>query len=121
MVNMGDVRFIAYINETNYGCDYTIACGKAVMELKAEIRDEAIKELKDRVIGVRDGRGYNTEDCFSGEPRIVSATLYEVASTYHVPLDDWYAERDRVESEGLRAREEKERRNQYETLKAEFE
>jgi hypothetical protein len=101
-------RFVAYVNETDNGCDYTIACGKKLIPLYAETTTEAVAELKQYY------RDRAWPDGF------VSLTLYDVRDVYEAPLDEWRGDLVREEQEAVIREEENRARAQYESLKARF-
>jgi hypothetical protein len=43
--------FIAYIKQESEGCDYTIGCGRALWWLEAKTKEEALMELRQKIIG----------------------------------------------------------------------
>lgn len=79
-------RFIAYLEQAGEGCDYTIACGKRLYELSGSTREEAIESLRKMIF--EDGSGYGAESDY----RLKRITLYEVADTDGIPINEWYAE-----------------------------
>jgi hypothetical protein len=113
--------FIAYINQTDNGCDYTIACGKTLIELQAQDRDQAILELKTRVIGTYSPEYDSDEDSLWGPDGIQSATLYEVISSEDMPIGQWQSDANQRRLEARIDREKVKRREQYEQLRKEFE
>ena len=80
-----EVKFIAYVNQTDRGCDYTIACGKILWELGAETKEEALLELKQKITPpLEDDEGiYELE----------FVVLYQISNEISVPIDEWYSER----------------------------
>ena len=71
--------FIAYVNETDNGCDYTIACGKKLFLLDATTRDDALLEVKG-MLG----------DELSVDPAdFLSITLFDVRERVDAPLSAW--------------------------------
>lgn len=114
--------FIAYVEQDKgCGCDYTIACGKVIIGLKSENKEDALKELKEKIVGKYnkkenyfiDGMNY----CEGGLDRV---TLYEVSSSERMPLDKWIQEaKDILESFEEKETEEAERK-EFERLNKKF-
>lgn len=111
--------FVAYVNETDNGCDYTIACGKVLWELKANTREGALEELKERVLGTfypDDGFWENAE--VESDP--VSILLLEISGAESVPVSEWYAQAKQMTAEARQRNKEEAERRQYEELKKKF-
>ena len=106
-------KFIAYVNQTNNGCDYTIACGKTLWKLKAIGYKEALLELRrDIVPPLEDDEGIR---------ELESVTLYEVASEMSVPIEQWYSEREKEEANYKARRKEEKELMEYQRLSKKFE
>lgn len=107
-----NARFVAYLEQASPGCDYTIACGKQLIEIGGSTREEAIAELREMIF--EDGYGPHSDY------RIWRITLYEVADADGIPIDEWYAEYEadqkRVALEESSAAE----RAQYEQLRKKY-
>lgn len=100
--------FIAYVNQTNNGCDYTIGCGKILWELKAVTQNGAFEELKRLISNEETGELEQDEwDC----PFYKEIILFEVSKQIQIPLDSWYLESKEKE---------KNERIEYERLKAKY-
>lgn len=116
-----ECKFIAYIDQTKYGCDYTIACGKTLWELEAETYDEAIAELRKEILGKYD----KEQDIFDGDdgsyPDLDEVLLFEISKQDQIPLSDWYEEKSIKKKAWKSKKEIRKRRKQYEALKMEFE
>lgn len=108
------VRFVAYLDQGEGGCDYTIACAKTIHPLAAQTWEEARAEMVEFLTDSH----YGDPEC--GE-RLRDVVLVEVAhkpeffdlATFHVQ------QRAR---KAARVREEKEiaERREYERLHAKF-
>lgn len=92
--------FIAYLEQKNCGCDYSIGCGSILVTLSSSSKREAIKELEKIILGEY-SEGERNEGYWE-EFELESACLYEVSSEDNVPLADWYAkaiEDDKLQKE----------------------
>lgn len=76
--------FIAYVKQKGEGCDYTIACGETLWRLKAKTYEDAIKELKDKVVGEMEIPDHGD--------KLANITLFEISSETQIPVDTWYAD-----------------------------
>ncbi len=112
-------KFIAYVNQTNFGCDYTIACGKELWEFEAETFDHAITELKCRITPcifggkIMDDYGYDILE-------LVSVTLYEVNNEMRLPIQDWYNEASKQKKDNELTQERKIEEEEYYRLKEKY-
>lgn len=106
------MKFIVYINQTDFGCDYTIACGKVLRELKAETLEDAIAEV----------RKYLAPSLKDDEPifEANSATIYQVENKHPMPIQEWYNERQKEEEDYKLTQEKEKERLEYERLKVKF-
>ena len=79
-------NFIAYVNHTDGGCDYTIACGKILWEIEGNNTEEALTNLRAQVLGefCEDECFYT--DSYRGEMELEDIALYEVINKIEVPL-----------------------------------
>ena len=82
--------FIAYLEQKGEGCDYTIACGRKMIRLEGATIEEAMRELKDKVIWPDDKDGF-PEELYRN---LAKATVFEVACTYNAPVSGWYSEEE---------------------------
>ena len=107
-------RFIAYLEQEGEGCDYTIGCGVCLIEVGGDTHEEAVAELRQMVF--EDGSGFGPDS----ENRLKCITLYEVADTDGIPIEEWYAkyeaEQKRIAFEQASAAE----RAQYERLRQKY-
>ena len=112
--------FIAYV-EQHEGCDYTIACGKVIIGLKSTNKEDALKELKEMIIGKYDKKENNFENgmicCEGGLDRV---TLYEVSSSEKIPLKDWIKESKKIISDADEKEQLSNEKAEYERLKKKF-
>ena len=96
--------FVAYVNQTDNGCDYTIACGKVLWMLEAATREEALAELRGKVLGTfYPDEGY-WEEGWHGDSKLASVILFDVSRLETVPLSLWYAQAEQM-VEAVRERE----------------
>ena len=108
--------FVAYVNETDSGCDYTIACGKVLWELKANTREEALGELKEKILGTF----YPDDGDWEEGWELDSVILYEISGAESVPLLEWYAQAEQMTVEAKQRNKEEAERRQYKELKKKF-
>jgi len=108
--------FIAYVKQAGEGCDYTIACGETIWKLFAETREDAIVELRHKVLGdfVPD---YGWEDSYDDLSHV---TLFEVLHTEEMPLEQWYGYMKEVEEENKRKQEELKEFQEYKRLQEKY-
>jgi hypothetical protein len=112
--------YFAYINQTDAGCDHTIACGKVIVKLKAQNREQAIAELKRDILGEYFPEDNEFDDRRWGE-NLQSVLLLEVIDHEYLPLASWYQEAKRMVAQAQDDKDKADRRAQYEELKKEFE
>lgn len=112
--------FVAYVNETDNGCDYTIACGKVLWELKANTREKALEELRGKVLGTFYPDDGDWEEGYHDECELVSVILYEILGAESVPLSAWYAQAEQMTAEVKQRNEDEAERRQYEELRKKF-
>jgi hypothetical protein len=108
--------FIAYVKQKAEGCDYTIGCGIALWFLSAKTKDEAIDELKSKVIGDDD-----IEGGYIGENELERITLFEVVESTEIPLSLWYKEGQEIAIAHEKVLKYQQRKKLYEELRSEFE
>lgn len=91
--------FLAYINQIGRGCNYTIACGEELLELKAATYEEALDEVICKVMDYPnqptecEGEGYDPEI------ELEEIILYEVSSKTILPIDEWHEEEEKQKKE----------------------
>ena len=96
--------FVAYIDQDNRGCDYTIACGKVLWNLRSNNKSDALLELKKMIIGEYEDGDY--EDGYWDEHEIKKAILFEVIDKEEVNIKMWYRQaQDTVDQEKQRQKE----------------
>jgi division protein CdvB (Snf7/Vps24/ESCRT-III family) len=100
------MAFIAYLSQWGEGCDYTIACGKKLVQLKATTYDAALDELDELI---RDEYGYE-------DRRLEYVTLYEVTNKTSYDVDELYAQID--EEEAVKEAEKAQRKAEDELRRA---
>jgi len=99
--------FMAYINETDNGCDYTVACGKVLRQLVSSTADDALAEIREMM-----GEGLPSD--------LVSIILLDVREITAVPLSAWCAEEREVAAARAVEWLEEEEREEYERLKRKY-
>ena len=115
------IEFIAHIIQSGEGCDYMISCGETLLPLIAKTKEEAIKELKEKVIGKYDPKYNCYEEGYQGEQELSRVTLYEISNMTPIPVDEWYKEAEKyIKKEEKKLTEEKEK-IEYEKLKSKYE
>ena len=113
--------FIAYVKQAGYGCDYTIDCGNTLWKLNADSKEEAVEELKKKIIGELDTQHGAYYEGFWDELKLMSVELFEVADYEDLDVGLWYKEAEakaKSIKDSLRKSKEK---AEYERLKAKFE
>ena len=118
--------YIGYVNETDRGCDYTIACGKKLLILESETYEGAVQELKEFVLGTFDPN--DRADCGGWSRwsmstyRFVSVTLYEVSPShvFEMPINQWYDVAQQMAETAKRKLAEDDERKEFERLKTKF-
>ena len=98
--------FVAYLKQ-NGGCDYTIGCGKMVIHIKGKNIEEAMQNLKCKILEEYD--------------ELTEAALFEVKTETCVPIKKWYRERDEHDQEEEAKEKLEAERVEYEKLKKKFE
>ena len=88
--------FIAYVNQGDEGCDYTIGCAQTLWRLEANTRDEAIEELKSEVIGKYEP-GFGWSEGYWKDAELSKVVLFEVSSEESMPLVKWYTDAEEYE------------------------
>lgn len=114
--------FIALLTQTHEGCDYSIACGKTWIQLKATNLADAILELKFEIIGNPDSdyvNGYSGN--FFDENELKEVILLDVKESKKVPIGDWYKEVKDAAKEIERKKQESAERAEYKRLREKFE
>lgn len=112
------MRYIAHVVQEGEGCDYMISCGETVWELEAENENEALIELKERIIGVWDADFYMYHGGYWDEDELESVTLFEVSKEISLPIKQLYNEATQYEKNQIAAKTQDKERKEYERLKA---
>jgi len=94
--------------EQDGGCDYTIGCGTAVVDLQADDRKSALREVENLI----------AEDYAYDEQRVWNAYLVQFVE--NIPIGQIYARLDNEAEADLQEQGELEDRAEYERLKAKF-
>lgn len=103
--------FVAHIKELGEGCDYTIGCGQILIRLKSKTTDEAINELKKKVVG---------EDAYWGGQEFESIILLDVVKEVQIPINKWYSEEQENAVLSENKAKELAEKKEFERLKAKF-
>ena len=104
------MKYKAFIRQAGEGCDYTIACGKTVIDLEANSIPEAMVKLYQAV----------KEDYSNDERRLESAEIFEVNRIENIDMKEIYRQIDDAERLGQAKEEEETERKEFERLKAKF-
>jgi hypothetical protein len=114
------MKYIAYVRQDIEGCDYTIGCAQTLWRLKAQTYDEALRELRDEIVGQFLPEYADYEEGYWGEDKLKQVTLFGVEQEVEIPLELWYAEgKKRVEEYKIRINEEAERA-EFERLREKY-
>lgn len=86
----------AYVKQEGDGCDFTIGCGLAVVELDAENLEDAQKKLTNEI-----------KETFHGNQKLEFAQIFEIAQVIDLNLEKVYQElKEEQEKEKQRKKEE---------------
>jgi len=103
------MMYKAYLKQGN-GCDYTIACGETVVNLKATNMDDAKKEMEQLL-----------DEEYHGDMSLESCEIFEVNEAVSMDLKAFYSDRTAKIKDKREADTKAERLRQYEIFKKEFE
>lgn len=107
--SIGEKTYIAYL-EQDGGCDYTIGCGKLVIDLAADNMEEAIEIIKEII----------ESDYNYPEAKLSSCKIFEVLDISEINVDILYGElQEKKNQKRLKEKEEKER-IKYEELRKKY-
>jgi len=101
--------FYAFLEEAGEGCDYTIGCGKKLIEIKAIGLGEAKLQLEMLI-----GTEYN-----QSESSLESALLFE-CEPIKIDVDEVYKKFYEIEQEEKRKKQEESDKNELERLKKKY-
>lgn len=99
----------AYLEQGGEGCDYTIACGKKVVNLNATNLEDATKEIGDYII-----------EWYGHDSEIECIELYEINNVVNINVDDIYSEQNKLDLEQREKEEEEKERSEFERLSKKF-
>ena len=103
-------KYKAHLCQHGEGCDYTIGCGHAVIDLKAQNIEDAKIELADRI-----------RDSYSSmETSLESAVIFEISDEFELNVTEYYKELERKRREEERAYREQKEREEFERLKQKY-
>ena len=105
--------FMAYLTQRGEGCDYTIGCGRKMVNLKAKTREDAIKEVEALINGTNDEGGY------SDDSELSKCVLIE-GTQEDMPLKKWYKEIEDEEKQAQTKEKEDKERAEFERLQKKF-
>lgn len=100
----------AYLNQNNEGCDYTIGCGKTVIDIKASSMEEAKKKLAEKIV----------EENSDDETLLQSAEIYEIEQVFRMDVISIYQEAKRLRDEERDRETSEKEKKEFERLKAKF-
>ena len=72
------MKFKAYLIQDGEGCDYTIACGKKVIDIDATDLDSAYDKLFEII-----------EEEYTGDNQLKSVELYEINEIYKIDINNY--------------------------------
>jgi hypothetical protein len=102
------MSYAVWVKQSGQGCDYTIACGQKLINLKATTVEDAVEEAKKTLV---DDYGFEVGGDRDPEKILIVEIVHEIASD-ELPNED-----DDEEEDDFATRQ---RRLQYEALKKEF-
>lgn len=116
------MRFLAHIQQSGEGCDYTIGCGHKVKIVEADTIEAAAHDILGAPNEYGDWDGYGNPRLHgpSGEAALKSITLYEIANVTTVDLDAHWRVCTANEVAKKRAAVEANERAEYERLQKKF-
>jgi len=113
------VEFLAWLQQNDDGCDYSIACGERVERITASSRDEAVEKLKRLIIGEWSNEILDFEDGY--RPGVIKlVALYQVGYEEIALISEWYEEAAERKEEARKDADRVKKRKEYERLKKEF-
>lgn len=101
------MKYLLHLHEDG-GCDYTIGCGNAIIELEVENPADLMKAIEEKL-----------EDY--GIDRIYSATVYPYTEKIEIDIDNIIAIRESEAAEAEAAQVEKQERELLSKLKEKYE
>lgn len=104
------MKYKAYLEQGGEGCDYTIGCGKIVVNLESTNMEDAMRELSELIL----------EEYGSDESMIDTAELYEVGNVIKMDLDKLYNVRDEFIREREQEAEDERERAEFVRLSKKF-
>jgi NifU-like protein involved in Fe-S cluster formation len=102
----------AFIKQKGQGCDYTIACGETIINIKTSNLEEAKKIIANQI------KENYTKD---HEQELEVCELYEINQTIDIDLEKLYSDIEREKLEVEKNKQDLEERRIYEQLKRKFE
>jgi hypothetical protein len=112
--------FIAYVIQEAEGCDYSITCGKILWNLEATTKEDALKELKERIIGKFDESEGYFDLGYWEEHEIKRITLFEVKESTEIKTRQWYDEANEISKDWHSKIKENKELAEYKRLKDKF-
>lgn len=101
-------KFVAYLLQKGGGCDYTIGCGRNLINLESGNMVDAILEMREELRN------------FSGESELESVKVMHISEEYDCPVGLWYSEiQQEYERQALAIIEERDR-IEFERLKRKY-
>lgn len=102
-------KYIAYLEQAGEGCDYTIACGKLLIELESDDLHGALEEIKQML-----------KEEYHGERALGRLRLFKIEEELPVDLRAIYRhfeeEKNKAKAEAKRLKD----YNEYQRLKKQF-
>ena len=104
------MKYKAYLQQTGEGCDYTIGCGKRVINIEADSMEEAKQKLTSEIL----------ENYGHDESMIDNAELYEINKVFQMPIGAIYDKRDDLKAQETQKQINEADRKDFERLKQKF-
>ncbi len=73
------MTYKAYLKQWSEGCDYTIGCGKTIIEIEAKTIEEAVAKLRQEIL-----------ENYNGERELEICELYEINRVVVIGLETFY-------------------------------
>ena len=114
--------FIAYLKQAGEGSDYTIGFGLRLLVINAGSYNDAIKKLKEEILGKWDEEDRRFYDAYyGGEIELSAVTLFEVSKKHTIPINEWYEESKEIQKKVKEQSVEDKEKKELERLKNKYE
>lgn len=102
--------YIAYLKQAGEGCDYTIGCGRTVIDISANSMDEAQQKLVEII----------ADNYSHDETMLKTAVIYEVLQLNMVDIKVLYQKIINDRNSEIKRIEEEKERQEFERLKSKY-